>query len=71
MVIAIVGILIVMLLPAIQAAREAARQSQCGANLKNMGVALANYHNSQNSYPSARDATGADPNTGSGVGGAE
>ena len=60
-VIAIVGILIVMLLPAIQAAREAARQSQCAANLKNMGVAIANYHGSHNAYPSARDATAAQP----------
>jgi prepilin-type N-terminal cleavage/methylation domain-containing protein len=66
-VIAIVGILIVMLLPAIQAAREAARQSQCAANLKNMGVALANYHGSHHSYPSARDAAGADPTAGVGV----
>lgn len=50
-VIAIIGILVALLLPAVQSAREAARRTQCQTNMKNLALACLNYHDSRKQMP--------------------
>ena len=58
-VIAIIGILVALLLPAVQAAREAARRTQCTNNLKQLGLGMQNYLSAKKTFPPGSESCGA------------
>lgn len=67
-VIAVIAILVALIMPAVQSARESARRTQCRNNLKQIGIALHNYHETSNVLPFGYVSDVTDPTTGKGWG---
>lgn len=59
-VIAIIGVLVALLLPAVQAAREAARRASCQNNIRNLAIAMQNYHDGRSEFPAPASSPGPD-----------